>query len=136
MTIHRLLGLAWIPNNDNKQIINHKDGNKLNLDLSNLEWSTYSENNKHAFDNNLKQPSKVKSEDCNLTLHTVDEVIKVCEYLQAGYTPKAIHNIFNFDYDFAQKFIKEKHGRIFHVNMILAELFYIISISHLKKLIK
>ena len=108
MTIHRLLGLAWIPNNDNKQIINHKDGDKLNLDLSNLEWSTYSENNKHAFDNNLKQPSKVKSEDCNLTLHTVDEVIKVCEYLQAGYTPKAIHNIFNFDYDFAQKIYKRK----------------------------
>ncbi len=103
LSIHRLIALGWIPNPENKPIINHIDGNKLNLKLKNLEWCTYSENNKHAFDTGLKKPSRVASEKCNLTKHSVEQVISVCEYLQIGYTPKAIHNIFNIDYDFAQK---------------------------------
>lgn len=35
-----------------------KDGNKLNNSIENLEWCTYSENLKHAYDNNLKKPRK------------------------------------------------------------------------------
>lgn len=34
--------------------MNHEDGNKLNNDLNNLEWATYSENNFHAYDKGLK----------------------------------------------------------------------------------
>lgn len=51
--IHRLLAESFIPNPEQKKTVNHKDGNKLNYDLSNLEWATYSENIKHAYDNNL-----------------------------------------------------------------------------------
>jgi len=47
--IHRLLAIAFIPNPLNKPCINHIDGNKLNNDLSNLEWCTHSENAIHAF---------------------------------------------------------------------------------------
>lgn len=50
---HRLLALAFIPNPENKPQINHKDGNKLNLKLSNLEWNTSSENTQHAYNNGL-----------------------------------------------------------------------------------
>lgn len=45
--IHRLVALTFIPNTENKQTVNHKDHNKLNNNLSNLEWATTSEQNNH-----------------------------------------------------------------------------------------
>lgn len=49
--VHRLVALAWCPNNDfiAHPIVNHKDGNKKNFHRKNLEWCSYSENTKHAF---------------------------------------------------------------------------------------
>lgn len=55
MNVHRLIAIAFIPNENNFPIINHKDGNKLNNNISNLEWCTYSYNSKHAYDNELRE---------------------------------------------------------------------------------
>lgn len=52
--VHRIIGETFIPNPLKKETINHKDGNKANNKISNLEWSSRSENTKHAYDTGLK----------------------------------------------------------------------------------
>jgi hypothetical protein len=60
--VHRLLADAFIPKIDGKTFINHKDGNKTNNELSNLEWVTQQENNLHAFQTGLMTQMKYTKE--------------------------------------------------------------------------
>lgn len=55
ISIHRLVAEAFIPNPENKETVNHINMNKDDNRLCNLEWNTYSENNKHSFANNPKR---------------------------------------------------------------------------------
>lgn len=61
LAVHRALGLALLPLEEWERAesmqINHKDGNKLNNHLGNLEWSDNSHNVKHAYANQLNVPS-------------------------------------------------------------------------------
>jgi hypothetical protein len=51
--LHRLIGECFIEKPEGKNQINHKDCNKLNNDVSNLEWCNNSENQLHAYQNGL-----------------------------------------------------------------------------------
>lgn len=54
-SIHRLVALNFLSNDLNKKEVNHKDGNKQNNNVSNLEWVTASENQLHAFKHGLQK---------------------------------------------------------------------------------
>lgn len=58
--VHRIVAMSFIDNTYGKPQINHIDGNKNNNSVSNLEWVTASENQKHALKNNLHAPSYFK----------------------------------------------------------------------------
>ena len=49
--IHRLVADAFISNPDGKRTVNHKDSNPKNNEVTNLEWATHSENERHARSN-------------------------------------------------------------------------------------
>ena len=47
--VHRLMAQTFLKNKENKETVNHIDGNRANNNLINLEWATQSENVKHGF---------------------------------------------------------------------------------------
>lgn len=47
-SVHRLVAIAFLPNDDKKPEVNHKDGNKGNNVVGNLEWVTGAENKRHC----------------------------------------------------------------------------------------
>lgn len=100
MSLHRLMGFAFIPNPNKYPIINHLNGNRLDLSLSNLEWTTYSGNNLHAIHILNKRQYVPEPENCNLTTHTPEEVRMVCELLEKGYSPRQIDNKYHVGYWF------------------------------------
>jgi len=93
ITIHRLVAQAFVSNLENKPCVNHLDGNKLNNNVKNLEWCTYSENDKHAYKIGLRCNKGEKNSQAKLTER---EVLKIRELYKTGkYTQKEIGNIFN-----------------------------------------
>ena len=60
--VHRIVAEAFLPNLNNKPTVNHKDGNKLNNKLDNLEWATNKEQTNHSI--NVLGNKSVISDKC------------------------------------------------------------------------
>lgn len=74
-TIHRVVAKTFIPIDPNRPFVNHKDGNKKNNAVDNLEWCTRSENIRHAYDNGLNTGcGGTKNGHCRLTLEQVNYI--------------------------------------------------------------
>lgn len=69
--VHRLVAEKFIPNPEEKEQVNHIDGNKLNNRASNLEWVTNAENRKHAVEHGLQ----ISGEGCPWAKLTKNDVL-------------------------------------------------------------
>ena len=48
-SVHRLVACAYLPPDSDKKYVNHKNGDRLDNRVANLEWCTQSENIKHSY---------------------------------------------------------------------------------------
>jgi hypothetical protein len=92
--IHRLVASTFIDNPYMKPQVNHKDGNKSNNHVSNLEWVTQSENIRHAINTGLKPifvhpnakiscSKKLKDIETNVIY---DSISDACRYFNKPFT--------------------------------------------------
>lgn len=75
--VHRLVATYFIPASPGRDFVNHKDGNKHNNHVSNLEWCTRSENQTHAVNHGLTRPNPARGEmhwSAKLTWDDVREI--------------------------------------------------------------
>lgn len=96
MRVHRLVAEAFIPNPENKDTVNHMDGNKQNNTVSNLEWVDRTEQMLHAYDLGLKT-SRVGSHNSNAKL--TDEQVRE---IRKNYIP--------YSKEFGTVALAEKYG--------------------------
>lgn len=90
--IHKLIAQTFIPNPFNKREVNHKDGDKLNNNIKNLEWVTKKENYYHAIRTGLLNN---RGENHAMSKLTVKDVIKIRALQKEGkLTEKEIASMF------------------------------------------
>ena len=80
--VHRLVAEAFIPDPEKKEEVNHKDGNKLNNKVNNLEWVTHQENCLHAWKTGLhkneeERVRKIKEKNKILKKITKDMILDI-----------------------------------------------------------
>lgn len=92
-SIHRLVGLNFIPNPNNLPYINHKDENKLNNNVDNLEWCTCSYNNNYGTSitrSKEKRSKRIQQFSKDLELIRVYDSISDAERKTGIYNPNII----------------------------------------------
>jgi hypothetical protein len=104
--IHRLVAENLIPNPENKPCVNHKDGDKWNNSIINLEWCTYSENEQHSYQFLGKTPAR--GAQCRHTKLTREMVLKIREMLIKGIRNNLIAKAFGMS---EQSICNIKKGR-------------------------
>ena len=81
--VHRLVANAFLKNTNLLPEVNHKDGNKTNNNVSNLEWVTKLDNLKHQYENNLSSINARKKEIVAICLNN-GETIRFKSIAEAG----------------------------------------------------
>lgn len=94
--VHRAVAETFLQNEDFNLVVNHKDGNKLNNNIYNLEWCTQRENSIHSVENNLITfeylYKKIKNISTGVVYESITDAAKI--YNPQNYR-KGVKNICN-----------------------------------------
>lgn len=85
--VHRLIAQAFIPNPNKYPCVNHINGIKTDNRVENLEWCTYSYNNKEAYRLGLKIPNKVSNKHKSIVMMD-DSKKDICIFKKMKYADK------------------------------------------------
>ncbi|AHK11501.1 homing endonuclease HNH [Shewanella sp. phage 1/40] len=91
--VHRLVAENFLAKENGRFIVNHKDGNKYNNHINNLEWCTVAENVQHAYDTGLH--IKASGVDSPNTKLSSQKVHNICASLMGGLQITSVAEIHN-----------------------------------------
>lgn len=120
--VHQLVAEAFLGKRPHGYVVNHKDGNKKNNCINNLEYVTSSENNKHAIDNHLRHiadMSKViKRGAAHYRTHLTDDMVKdILRYAyKTGYGCRRVAKHFNLSRGTVAGILSETRPRWTHID--------------------
>ena len=105
--VHKLVASIFIDNPNNYPVINHKDGNKLNNCVDNLEWCTCQENIDHAVKMNLRADQRGENNPYHkITEQQAKEIIDLL--LSKKYTQLEISRMYGLSDDYAGNIKRKK----------------------------
>ena len=83
--VHRLIALTFLPNPNNYRTVNHKDRNKTNNNIANLEWCSDSENLIHARNSGLLN-TKINNEIAEQIKNEIGTIREIAKKYGIGKT--------------------------------------------------
>jgi len=104
--VHRIITETFIPNPDNLPQVNHKNGDKFDNRVSNLEWCTSQQNISHSLSTGLAKQNGEDSHFAKLTEKQVKEIRN--KYIPRKYTLAMLAKEYNVSHATILKIIKNK----------------------------